>query len=182
MNHLFMLSWACAHAEYTLGVAVIVMRCKTTPWILKVGGINFKAFLMWAVNTRGRRIINKYSKRRVSCFISNLPVLKHIPTTKTQKCARSSSLTALDTDLSAFIQPWRVLRACEGVRARSIKYFTFTPMSPQPPCYRLTRHPESVSACVCGGKTEGEGEEEAQPKFYKVGLCHSWLRIVPNRW
>lgn len=154
MNHLFMLSWACAHAEYTLGVAVIVMRCKTTPWILKVGGINFKACLMRAVNTRGRRIINKCSKRRVSYFISNLPVFKHIPTTKTQKYVRSSSLTALDTDLSTFIQPWRVLMS-EDVRARWIKYFSF--MSPQPPCCRLTRHPESVSACVCGEKNRGRG-------------------------
>ena len=38
-------------------------------------------------------------------------------------------------------------------------------------------HAKCVSACVCGEKNrDGEEEEEevaAQPKFRKVGLCHS---------
>lgn len=70
MNHLFAFVVLCTRRVHP-GVAVIVMRCKTTPCILKVQGINFKACLMWPVNTCAKWIINKCSKRRVSYFISN---------------------------------------------------------------------------------------------------------------
>lgn len=71
MNHLFAFVVLCTCRVHP-GVALIVTCWKTTPWILKVRRIHFKACLMWPVNTRVKSIINKCSsKRRASFFLSN---------------------------------------------------------------------------------------------------------------
>lgn len=70
MNHLFAFVVLCTRRVHP-GVALIVMRCNTTPWILKVRRRFFKACLMRPVNTCAKWIINKCSKQRAFYFISN---------------------------------------------------------------------------------------------------------------